>query len=36
VAERMGRSGKAYLEQHYSWDVILAKYERLLAQVARS
>jgi glycosyltransferase involved in cell wall biosynthesis len=33
-ADQMGRSGRDYLERHYAWDVILGKYERLLAQVA--
>lgn len=34
-ADELGRSGQAYFEQHYSWDVIMAKYERLLALTAR-
>ena len=29
----MGRSGRAYFEQNYDWDVIMEKYERLLARV---
>jgi glycosyltransferase involved in cell wall biosynthesis len=33
-ADAMGRSGRGYFEAHYSWDVIMAKYERLLAGVA--
>jgi glycosyltransferase involved in cell wall biosynthesis len=32
-AARMGRQGRAYFERNYSWDVILEKYERLLAEV---
>jgi glycosyltransferase involved in cell wall biosynthesis len=36
VTERMGRSGKAYLEANYSWDVIMRKYDRLLAQIKGS
>jgi glycosyltransferase involved in cell wall biosynthesis len=31
----MGRAGHAYFERHYSWDVVLEKYDRLLA-LARS
>jgi len=33
-ADAMGRSGRAYFEAHYAWDVVMAKYERLLARVA--
>jgi glycosyltransferase involved in cell wall biosynthesis len=33
LAETLGRQGRAYFESHYSWDVIMAKYERLLARV---
>jgi glycosyltransferase involved in cell wall biosynthesis len=29
----MGRNGQAYVRTHYAWDVILSKYERLLARV---
>lgn len=31
AAESMGRSGWAYMQANYSWDVVMAKYERLLA-----
>ena len=31
----MGRAGRAYFERNYSWDVILEKYERLLAMARR-
>lgn len=34
-SEAMGRAGRAYFERHYSWDVILEKYERLLAMARR-
>jgi glycosyltransferase involved in cell wall biosynthesis len=27
----MGRNGKDYVKRHYRWDVILAKYDRLIA-----
>jgi glycosyltransferase involved in cell wall biosynthesis len=31
AADALGRSGRAYFERHYSWDVVMGKYERLLA-----
>ncbi len=34
-SEAMGRAGRAYFDRHYSWDVILEKYERLLAMARR-
>jgi glycosyltransferase involved in cell wall biosynthesis len=34
AADALGRSGRAYFERHYSWDVVMAKYERLLARAA--
>jgi glycosyltransferase involved in cell wall biosynthesis len=33
-AEAMGKSGREYFERRYSWDVVMGKYERLLALVA--
>jgi glycosyltransferase involved in cell wall biosynthesis len=27
----MGRNGKEYIKRNYRWDVIMAKYDRLLA-----
>jgi glycosyltransferase involved in cell wall biosynthesis len=32
-ADAMGRSGRAYFERNYDWDVVMDKYERLLARV---
>ncbi|MEW5983937.1 MAG: glycosyltransferase family 4 protein [Acidobacteriota bacterium] len=29
----MGRNGRAYVREHYRWDVILGKYERLIGKV---
>jgi glycosyltransferase involved in cell wall biosynthesis len=29
----MGRNGKTYINRHYRWDLILAKYERLFARL---
>jgi glycosyltransferase involved in cell wall biosynthesis len=33
-ADAMGRAGRAYFERNYAWDVVMAKYDRLLARVA--
>lgn len=33
-AAAMGRSGRAYYQTHYAWDVIMEKYQRLLALAA--
>ena len=27
----MGRNGKEYVKRNYRWDVIMAKYDRLIA-----
>ena len=32
-AEAMGRAGRSYFERNYSWEVVLGKYEKLLARV---
>ena len=32
----MGRGGRAYFERNYAWDVVMAKYERLLARGRRA
>ena len=29
----MGRNGKEYVKREYRWDVIMAKYDRLIAAV---
>jgi glycosyltransferase involved in cell wall biosynthesis len=31
LRERMGLNGKAYVRANYSWDVIIAKYDKLIA-----
>ena len=31
LREQMGRNGKAYVTANYSWDVIMAKYDKLMA-----
>jgi glycosyltransferase involved in cell wall biosynthesis len=33
LADALGRQGRAYFEANYSWDVVLGKYEALLAKV---
>jgi hypothetical protein len=32
----MGENGKAYVTANYSWDVIMAKYDKLIAALAAS
>lgn len=32
----LGRNGRAYIQQNYRWDVILSKYDRLIAAMRRS
>ena len=34
AADALGRSGRQYFDRHYSWDVIMQKYERLLASLS--
>ena len=31
----MGRNGKEYVKRNYRWDVIMAKYDRLIAALKR-
>ena len=31
----MGRNGRDYIRKYYRWDVIMAKYDRLLAKIER-
>jgi glycosyltransferase involved in cell wall biosynthesis len=35
LRERMGDNGKAYVTANYSWNVIMAKYERLMAALQK-
>ena len=30
----MGAAGRRYVEREYDWDVVIARYERTLADVA--
>ena len=32
----LGRNGREYIQQNYRWDVILSKYDRLMAAVRKS
>ena len=34
LADALGRAGRRYIEREYDWDVVLARYERVLARVA--
>jgi glycosyltransferase involved in cell wall biosynthesis len=36
LRERMGRNGKAYVSANYSWNVIMAKYDKLIAALPKS
>jgi glycosyltransferase involved in cell wall biosynthesis len=36
LRQRMGRNGKRYVAANYSWDVIMAKYDALLAALPRA
>lgn len=33
LRERMGHRGQAYVRQHYHWDVIMSKYDNLIASL---
>jgi glycosyltransferase involved in cell wall biosynthesis len=33
LREAMGRNGKAYVNRNYRWDIILSKYERMMARL---
>jgi glycosyltransferase involved in cell wall biosynthesis len=35
LRDRMGRNGRAYVEQNYHWDVIMSKYDRLIASLPK-
>src|SRR5690606_19256514 len=34
LADAMGRNGKAYVNRHYRWDIIIGKYERMFARLS--
>jgi glycosyltransferase involved in cell wall biosynthesis len=29
----MGRNGRAYIRDNYRWDLIIGKYERMMAKI---
>jgi glycosyltransferase involved in cell wall biosynthesis len=33
LREQMGRNGRAYVREHYRWDLIMGKYEKMMAAV---
>ena len=35
LRQRMGRNGQAYVKSHYHWDVIMAKYDKLMAALPK-
>jgi glycosyltransferase involved in cell wall biosynthesis len=35
LRDRMGRNGKEYVKRNYRWDVIMAKYDRLIGALKR-
>ena len=35
LADALGEAGRRYVESDYDWDVVMTRYERMLAQVAR-
>lgn len=36
LRERLGESGRRYIRQHYRWDAVLGRFERLVATTRRS
>jgi glycosyltransferase involved in cell wall biosynthesis len=36
LRERMGRNGRAYVTANYSWNVIMAKYDKLMAALPKA
>jgi glycosyltransferase involved in cell wall biosynthesis len=36
LRERMGRNGKTYVNANYAWNVIMAKYDRLIAALPKA
>ena len=36
LREQMGRNGKVYVTANYSWDVIMAKYDKLMAALPKA
>jgi glycosyltransferase involved in cell wall biosynthesis len=36
LREEMGRNGKRYVDANYSWNVIMAKYDTLMAALPKA
>jgi glycosyltransferase involved in cell wall biosynthesis len=36
LRERMGRNGKTYVTENYAWNVIMAKYDKLIAALSKA
>ncbi len=36
LREQLGRNGKAYVAANYSWNVIMAKYDKLIAALPKT
>jgi glycosyltransferase involved in cell wall biosynthesis len=32
---QMGHNGRAYVREHYRWDLIMGKYEKMMAAVKK-
>ena len=35
LREQLGENGRSYIRQHYRWDAVLGRFERLIARSAR-
>ena len=33
LREALGRNGRRYVQQHYRWDAVLARFEKLVGKV---
>ena len=36
LRDRMGRNGRTYVNDNYAWDVIMAKYDKLIAALPKA
>ena len=35
LREQLGENGRQYVRQHYRWDAVLGRFERLVSKVKR-
>ena len=35
LREKLGENGRQYIRQHYRWDAVLGRFERLVSRVKR-